>query len=152
MNVKDFLTNRNIPFDAIEHAPTYSAQELAQAVHVSGEEVAKTVLLRIDDGFMVAVLPATHAVDFLRVAAFLGATHVDLADESDCAYRFEDCELGVVPPFGSKYGVRTLVDRSLLEDDQIVFEGNTHHDAIRMSRDDYVAIEDPIIADFAHHI
>ncbi len=152
MNVQDFLNNRKIPFETLEHAPTYTAQTLAQAVHVSGQEVAKTVLLQVDDGFMLAVLPSTHDVDFLRVASFLGATRVDLADEEECGYRFPDCELGVLPPFGAKYGLRTMVDRSLLEDEQIVFEGNNHHEAIRMSCDDFIAIEDPIITDFGQHM
>ena len=151
MNVQDYLSNRNIPFDTIDHAPTYTAQSLAQAVHVAGQEVAKTVLLAVDDGYLVAVLPATHEVDFLRVAAYLGATRVDLASEGACGQRFSDCELGVIPPFGSKYGLRTIVDRSLLEDESIVFEGNTHHEAIRMKCDDYIAMEDPILHDFAHH-
>ena len=152
MNVSDFLANRNIPFETIEHAPTYTAQTLARTVHVAGEEVAKTVLLAVDDQFILAVLPATHNVDLLRVATFFAATRADLADEKECGRRFADCELGAVPPFGSKYGVRTLVDTSLLEDEYIVFEGNTHHDAIRMRRDDYIDIEDPILHNFAYHI
>lgn len=151
MNVQDFLNNRKIPFETLEHAPTYTAQTLAQAVHVRGQEVAKTVLLTVDDGYMLAVLPSTHEVDFPAVAEFLGAEQVGLADEQACGERFADCELGALPPFGSKYGLRTLVDQSLLEDDQIVFEGNSHHEAIRMKCDDYVAIEDPIVTQFAAH-
>ena len=152
MNVQDFLKNRKIPFEKVEHAPTYTAQTLAQEVHVPGQEVAKTVLLHVDDQFMVAVLPATRSVDCARLAEFLAAKRVDLADEEQCGERFSDCELGVVPPFGSKYGLRTLVDRSLLADEQITFEGNNHHEAIRMSCDDFVAIEDPILTEFSHHI
>jgi Ala-tRNA(Pro) deacylase len=152
MNVQDFLRNRDIPFDALEHDPTYTAQSLAQAVHVSGEEVAKTVLLAVDDGFVLAVLPATHQVDTMRVKAFLGATRVELATERECGRWFEDCELGVLPPFGSKYGLRTMVDRSLLEDEMIVFEGNSHHEAIRMSCQDFIDVEEPIVASFSHHI
>ena len=149
MNIQDFLNNRKIPFELLEHAPTYSAQELAESVHVSGHEVAKTVLLQADSEFMLAVLPATRDIDFLRVASFLGAKHVGLADEEECGKHFPDFELGAVPPFGSKYGLRTIAERSLLEDEQIVFEGNSHHEAIRMSCKDYVAVEDPVIADFA---
>lgn len=152
MNIQDYLSNRDIPFDSIDHAPTYTAQTLAQAVHVAGQEVAKTVLLAVDDGYLVAVLPATHEIDFLGVAAFLGATRVDLASEDECGRHFSDCELGVIPPFGSEYGLRTIVDRALLADESIVFEGNTHHEAIRMKCDDYIAMEDPILHEFARHV
>ena len=99
---------------------------------------------------MLAVLPATHRVDVSRVADFFAAYYVDLASEDECGQRFADCELGAVPPFGSKYGMRTIVDRSLLDDEQIVFEGNSHVEAIRMRCDDFIALEDPVVGDFTH--
>src|SRR5205085_8172829 len=124
MNVQKFLEQRNVLFQMLDHAPTYAAQRLAQVGHVSGEEVAKVVLLRADDGFVLAVLPATRSVNVARVRELVGAATVKLATEPECGQCFPDCELGALPPFGSKYGLRTLVDRSLSEDDEIVFEGN----------------------------
>ena len=48
-----------------------------------------------------------------------------------------------MPPFGSLFHVRTLVDESLAEDDEIVFEGHNHEEAIRMAYKDFEAIEHP---------
>src|SRR5438876_12053023 len=110
MNVQKFLQQRNVPFQMLDHAPTYAAQRLAQIVHVSGEEVAKVVLLRVDDGFVLAVLPATRQVDVDRVREIIGAAKIKLATEPECGRCFPDCELGALPPFGSKYGLKTLVD------------------------------------------
>lgn len=152
MNISQFLDNREIPYARVDHRPTFTAQRLAQAVHCSGEMVAKTVLLKVDDGFVLAVLPATHHVDLLRVQVFLGAHHVELANEHDCGRHFEDCELGAMPPFGSQYGIRTLLDDSLAGEDELVFSGNKHDEAIRMAMSDFVALEDPIVAAFSHHI
>lgn len=55
----------------------------------------------------------------------------------------------MLPPFGSQYGMVTLVDVSLTQDQEIVFEGNTHHDTIRMKFEDFFRIEDPLIVDLA---
>jgi Ala-tRNA(Pro) deacylase len=150
MNVQQYIEQRGIPFRMLNHQPTYAAQRLAQVMHVPGEEVAKAVLLRADDGFVLAVLSATRTVDLERVREIVGAASVDLASEPDCGSHFADCELGALPPFGSKYGMRTLVDRSLSEDEEIVFEGNTHHEAIRMKFRDYLELERPRLADFSH--
>ncbi|MCA9270308.1 MAG: YbaK/EbsC family protein [Planctomycetales bacterium] len=152
MNVQQYLANRKISFTTLPHEETFTAQRLAQAVHVAGDEVAKTVLLVVDDDFTLAVLPSTHQVDLLRLKKFLGARRIEIADEQACGERFADCELGALPPFGSEYGMRTLLDKSLLEDEWIVFEGNTHHEAIRMRADDYVALEDPIVAEFVQRM
>lgn len=152
MNVQQFLKQRDVPFDTLDHRPTYDAQSLAQAVHVSGDEVAKTVLLKRDSDFTLAVLPATHKVDCAMLRQVLGAKEVRLATEDECAERFGDCELGALPPFGSQYGLKTIVDRSLLGDEEIVFEGNTHHEAIRMKLADFEALEQPAVAEFSHHV
>jgi Ala-tRNA(Pro) deacylase len=150
MNVQKLLQQHHVAFRLLDHEPTYAAQRLAQVVHVSGGEVAKVVLLRADDGYVLAVLPATRSVNVDRVRELVGAASVKLATESECGKCFPDCELGALPPFGSKYGMRTLVDRSLSEDDEIVFEGNTHHQAIRLKFRDYAELEKPRLADFSH--
>jgi Ala-tRNA(Pro) deacylase len=152
MNVQQFLRHRDIPFEIMQHQPTYTAQSLAQAVHVSGDEVAKTVLLRADEDYVLAVLPATHSVDLTMAKDLIGAGDVRLAQESECGSHFPDCELGVLPPFGSQYGMKTLVDESLMHDEEIVFEGNNHHEAIRMRLEDYQRLEHPLVGSFAHHL
>jgi Ala-tRNA(Pro) deacylase len=115
---------------------------------VRGSEVAKTVLLRADRGFqyVVAVLPAPRHVDLDRVATALGRSKLELATEVEIAEHCPDCEMGALPPFGSQYGMPTIVDEALAEDEEIVFEGNTHHESIRMRFADYRRLEQPLIA------
>jgi Ala-tRNA(Pro) deacylase len=151
MNVQEFLTERRVIYDAISHRDTYDAQRLAQTLHVPGHEVAKTVLLRADGGYtyFVCVLPATKTIDLERVSAALGGSRIELATEIEIMQHCPDCELGTLPPFGSQYGMRTLVEESLSDDEEIVFEGNNHHEAIRMRYEDYRDIEQPLVARFA---
>ena len=70
MKPDEFLKERGVAFEVILHSPTYDAQRMAAAVHVSGREVAKTVLLRADEGYayFVAVLPATKRIDLPKAA------------------------------------------------------------------------------------
>ena len=149
MIVQDFLAEQGIDFDTIEHRPTYDAKSLARAVHVSGCHVAKAVLLIADGDYVLAVLPADRAINMVKLRSVLHADHVELASESECGSLFSDCELGALPPFGSDYQIRTLVEESLLQGEEIVFEGNTHREAIRMHIDDFRYIESPQIASFA---
>lgn len=150
MNVRDYLKQKQVPFEVIAHHDTYDAQHLAQSMHVSGRLVAKTVLLRTagEGDFVVAVLPANRTVDLDQASDMLGVDHVELASERDLAQRCPDCEVGVLPPFGREYGMRTVVDATLLEDEEIVFEGNSHHEAIRMKLDDYRKVEEPLVGNF----
>lgn len=151
MDVTTYLEERRCRFERVPHEPTYSAQRMAHELHVPGREVAKTVLLRAGagDDFVVAVVPANRQIDLAQVAKLLGKKHVQLATEFDIADHCPDCEFGALPPFGMRYGMQTIVDSGLAADEQIVFEGNTHHEAIRMRFAEFCALEKPLIAAFA---
>ncbi|MDP6060721.1 MAG: YbaK/EbsC family protein, partial [Pirellulaceae bacterium] len=139
MNVQEFLSDRQVAYDAISHRDAYDAQRLAQTLHTPGREVAKTVLLRADSGYtyIVAVLPATKTVDFDRVSAAFGGCKIELATELEIKQHCPDCEIGTLPPFGTQYAMKTLVEESLSDDEEIIFEGNNHHEAIRMRYEDF---------------
>ncbi len=150
MNTAEFLKQRNVWYEVLPHFETYTAQEMAQELHVPGRQVAKTVLLRAEGtgDYVVAVLPADMQIDFSKMAEVLGCD-VSLASESEIATHCSDCETGVLPPFGSQYGMKTMVDECLADLDVIVFEGNTHHEAVKMRFEDYMTLESPRLASFA---
>lgn len=152
MNVVDFLQKKDVGFELLPHRDTYDAQRMAQALHVSGRHVAKTVLVRADRGFtyVVVVLPATSQVDLSKTSTALGGAEVALASEIEISREFPDCEIGAVPPFGSQYGLKTVLDEKLLDEEEIVFEGNTHHEAVRMNLADFRRVEEPMVASVSH--
>ena len=151
MNVAKFLEQGHYQFKRVEHRPAYSAQRLAHELHVPGREVAKTVLLRANGGyrFVVAVLPASKKIDFERASKLLGGAKLELATEFDISARCPDCDFGVLPPFGSRYGMTTIVDSNLADDEYIWFEGNTHEEAIRIKFEDFRRLEQPLVAPFS---
>jgi Ala-tRNA(Pro) deacylase len=152
MKLDELLSSHHIPFERLHHRPVYTANRVAQALHVPGREMAKTVLLRTGRGYMLAVLPATHRVDLERVRQDLGDEKVEMASEEEMDRLFPDCERGAMPPFGSLYHLSTLVDESLTKDELIVFEAHNHEDAIRMSYRDYESLEHPRMGHFAEHV
>ena len=152
MKTRELLRGHGVRFEVIEHLTTFTAQRMAQAVHVSGEDVAKTVLLCADTKYVVAVLPATHSIDLDKLPGILGAKEVTLANETECSELFPDSEFGVVPPFASQYGLETVIDEPLTKHKEIVFEGDAHDEAIRLLYEDYEKIEQPRVANFSHHI
>lgn len=149
MKLDQFLTERQVPFERLPHRPEYTANRVAQSLHVRGKEMAKTVLLRSRQGFILAVLPATHRVDFQRMSRELDDDEVQMANEYEMDHLFPDCERGAIPPFGSLYQLPTIVDETLAEDDRIVFESQNHDEAFRMAYRDYEAVEHPRHGHFA---
>src|SRR5262249_48627814 len=131
-----FLHDHRVAFETIAHPPAYTADRRARQLHVKGGNVAKCVLLACPRGYTVAVLPATHRVDLDEAAQFLG-TPVRLANETEIAEQFGDCEWGGLAPFGTLYGLSTIVDESLDPLAPVVFQAHRHALAIRMQYGDY---------------
>jgi Ala-tRNA(Pro) deacylase len=154
MYVLDFLRNRGVWFETLLHAPTSSATKLAGSVHVPGRSVAKTVLIKAGDSFVLAVLPSTSWIDMGRLGEVVGAavSEVRLATLDELIEKFPDCEPGVVPPFGRLYGLKTLVDSGLPEMGEIVCGSNTRHEGLRMRFPDFEALEEPMRASFTRPI
>lgn len=152
MNVQDYLKQNNVEFETHEHPPAYTAQEVAAEEHVSGNLLAKTVVVKGGDGFALCALPASYKLDLKKVARALGAKSARLADEQDMAKLFPDAEVGAEPPFGNLYDLPTLVDKHLAEDEEIVFQAGTHHHAVRMKYADYAKLVEPKVAGLAVHL
>jgi Ala-tRNA(Pro) deacylase len=149
MRVAEFLAEQHVPFETLLHPPAFTAQNRAKFLHLPGRQVAKSVLLHGPDGYLLAVLPATHHVDTERLVDALGGP-VRLATDEEITEVFHDCEWGVVPPFGKIYGLPVVLDESLLPEAWIVFEGNSHVEALRLHCRDFEYLEKPRRFHFAY--
>lgn len=147
MRFSQFLSQHHVVFETIVHPPAYSAQKRAKYLHVSGKQVAKVVLLAGPEEYLLAVLPATRQVDTEALAVALGGP-VRLATDREIPEVFRDCEWGVVAPFGTLYGLATVLDDSIDPEAMLVFE-HTHAEAIRMRCRDFERLERPTRLHFA---
>ena len=87
--LKEYLEQSGAPYEIVTHAPAFTAQRTADSAHIKGKELAKTVMVRIDDELAMAVLPASYKVNLELLRDTLGAQDVTLASESDqTAIRF----------------------------------------------------------------
>ncbi len=125
--------DRNVTYDVITHDVTMSSTRTAQACHVSGNCLAKAIVLRRNGGFMLAVLPASHHIRLSDLKTQIG-DDVDLADETEIKQLFPDCALGAVPPVGQCYELDVIVDDSIQEPPDVYLEGGDHTTLVHMNQ------------------
>ena len=147
----DCLDENKANYEILRHPEAITAQRIAEAEHVKGRHHAKVVMLKSGGQHLMAVLPAEHLIDLEKVATFFGKD-VSFESEQEFESLFPDCAVGAMPPFGSLYGVPTYVDKSLAEEDYIVFEAGTHTEAIKLSYHDYEKIVKPHVEALAIEI
>lgn len=147
--LKKYLDDNNVPYVTITHSQAFTAQQVAASAHIKGREMAKTVIIKINDKLAMAVLPATYHVDFHLLKEITGNENVVLAHESEFKEIFEDCETGAMPPFGNLYNMDVFVAQSLTADVEIAFNAGTHSELIRMGYSDFERLVKPKILKFS---
>ena len=149
--IEKHLRERGVPFDLVTHPRTPSATRTAQAAHISGECVAKTVVLHDDAGYLLAVVPATHRLELDAIQRLLDR-RLSLATEGEIATLFEDCDLGAVPPLGAAYGLEVLVEETLSAQPEIYFEGGDHTSLVHVAARHFEDLmSEARHARFSHH-
>ena len=143
--LEKYLAERHVPYTRTTHRLAYSAQGVAAAQHVAGRKVAKAVILKTEDQFLMVVLPAPMKVDLYLLREELPFKHLELADEWEFGRLFPDCQLGAMAPFGNLYGLPVYVEESLAREDEIVFNAGTHVDTIRMKYKDFDRLVGPTL-------
>jgi len=147
--LKRFLDDNGIKYVTIQHSAAYTAQETAAYTHIPGKEMAKTVMIKVDGRMAMAVVPASHRVDFDRLRDVTGATTVELASEEEFKGFFPACDVGAMPPFGNLYDMAVYVSETLSEDVEIAFAAGSHSELIRLAYADYERLVRPTIAGFS---
>ena len=134
--LRDYMDRCGVEFDEVPHAYAFQPAKAAQASHISGKRVAKGVLVREGDRYMMAVTPSSKQIQFGDLNRWLGR-EVTLASEQDSVRLFDDCELGAMPPVGAAFGLETLVDEELLNADDVYFEGGDHRTLVHVGGADW---------------
>lgn len=147
--IQRILQHHGLRFQIHEHRPVVTASRLAEAEHMSGHRVAKTVLLNAQDQPVAVVLPASARLDLARVKSVLGFSDLRLAAEAEIAAWFKGCEPGAVPPLRLRADEQVLMDRSLAHLGDILFPAGTQSQAIQVRFRDWYRAVHPGVGRFA---
>lgn len=149
--ITKFLDSKDVKYRHFTHPQAFTASETAQAQHVSGRELAKSVVVMADGRLMLAVIPANDRLDIEKLSHLVGASSIRLAKEDEFAEVFGGCEVGAEPPLGKLYDVPVWLDASFEDHANIIFNAGTHTDTIQMSVGDFENVEEPKVGRLVEH-
>jgi Ala-tRNA(Pro) deacylase len=146
--LKEFLDKERIKYVSIIHSTAYTAQEVAASAHITGKELAKTVIVLLDGEMAMAVLPANRKIVSQDLREVTGADQVKFASEEEFKQNFPDCETGAMPPFGNLYGMAVYAAASLAENAEIAFNAGSHTEVIKLAYKDFERLVKPKVVSF----
>ncbi len=91
---------------------THNSELAAKSLGVAVGQIAKTILLMVDDGPVVVVISGDRRVDFKKVKALRGGRRVRLAGPEDVAAR-TGFKVGAVSPIALPAEIPVYLDASL---------------------------------------
>ena len=144
----ELLNGAGVKYEIMEHEPVFTSEQAAKVRNESINSGAKSLLLRINKKFVLAVLPGGRRLsskkikDTFQVKELRFATPQEVRD-------IMGCEIGACYPFGKIFGVETIVDESLSKNKIISFNPGVHDKTIKLSPKDYLSIADAKIDDIS---
>jgi Ala-tRNA(Pro) deacylase len=146
--LKEFLDRERIKYVSIVHSTAYTAQEVAASTHITGKELAKVVIVKLDGELAMAVLPANRKIVLQDLRDVTGSDQVKFASEDEFKAKFTECETGAMPPFGNLYGMEVYAAASLSENQEIAFNAGSHTEVIKLAYKDFERLVKPKVLSF----
>ena len=146
--LKEYLDKEKIKYVSIVHSAAYTAQEVAASAHITGKELAKTVIVQLDGEMAMAVLPANRKIVLQDLRDVTGADQVKFVPEEEFKKLFPDCDTGAMPPFGNLYGMEVYAAGSLSENEEIGFNAGSHTEVIKLAYKDFERLVRPHVVSF----
>ena len=131
ITLQEYLDKSGIEYDVLPHTHTETSLDTAQTTHIPPGQVAKSVILEDEDGYLMAVIPASHHIELGQLSRQL-ERRLGLATEDELAGLFSDCDLGAIPPIGEAYHMEVVLEDILGKCPDIYFEAGDHTDLVHV--------------------
>lgn len=144
------LDEANVEYELLPHAHTETALAEAEALGVGTDDVAKTLVVKVPEGYVRVVVPASARVDLRKVRELHGGGKhkVHLASEEDLRRDYPEFELGAVPPVGGRKDP-VIVDPKVAERESVVIEAGTHDESLRLAAADLLTVTGAPVSDIS---
>jgi len=138
--IKQYLDSKHIVYTVLEVPHFESPMQAASQAKISPRALYYPVVMRDAFGLMMAVMPASHKLNYERLSKML-SRNIAPAYQTQLSSVFADCQPGNIPPVGIAYGLRTVIDASLTTPEEVYIVAGDHSRLIKMSRKNFMLLQ-----------
>jgi Ala-tRNA(Pro) deacylase len=143
--LNELLTRSGVPFTISHHEPVFTSEEAAAIRGVPLSSGAKALVVKVGDAFRMLIVPADRKLDSKKTRESLAVKSTRFATRDEVE-QITTLQPGSIPPFGSLFGLQTIVDPALGLNESINFNAGDHAISIQLRYEDYVQVERPQFA------
>lgn len=147
--LETWLKQQDITFELIEKANTVHTADAAAATGIPLERITKSlVCLDPDKNAYVAVIPGTHKLRPKEVAKTFGVKKVRMCPFED-AHKYSGYPPGATPPLNHEKVKGVVIDRTLLQWEEVYGGGGTNEKLLKLRSEDLVRLTGDRVADIS---
>ncbi|MBI2309303.1 hypothetical protein HYU89_00185 [Candidatus Collierbacteria bacterium] len=150
-DILNLLKQKDCWFKTFEHEPVVTSEEAAKLRHgYSISQGTKAIIVKIknsagENEFVMLVLPGDKKFDSPRVKKLLEAREFRFATEEEISKLTNGIRIGGIPPFGNLFGIRVFAEKTLLDNEKIIFNAGDRSFSIAMKAEDYLKVVKPVV-------
>ena len=138
-----FLEDKKIKYEIIKHKTVYTAIDAAGTQHVKPDEIVKTLVMKLDNKYALALTSANKNLDKNKFKKVIntwtkknGAKTVKKIEFAKELWMKKNLKgkVGVTPPFGELIGMSTFVDASLLKQKNLFINSGDYEYSLKLTR------------------
>lgn len=151
--IKNLLIKNEVAFETFEHEAVRTSEEAAKVrTGYTIQQGAKALIVRAkisnqDKKFVMVVVPGDKRFDNQKLKNLLGAKDIRFATETEVGELTDGVQPGGVPPFGNLFGLDIYTDKSLINQQKIIFNAGDKRYSVGMLSSDYIQVVQPHISD-----
>jgi Cys-tRNA(Pro) deacylase len=148
--VTDELNRKGIPHKFFKHpGQLHSLEQAALERGQIPDQIVRSILFRIShDQFIMVLVAGPRQLSWVKLRKYLKQSRMSMASQED-VMKITGYPLGAVSPFGLSKPLRTLVDKSVLEQEEISIGSGIRNTTIIMRLEDLLrALTNIEVGDF----
>ncbi len=143
--VLSYLDKQGLKYDVVNHRKVYTAYDLAQTLKADLKSIAKTLLIKADNVYVLVIVPAHRRLDLAKLKKALKAKKVSLPEEK-VVLKVLKIKMGGLTSFGNLHKLSTLIDKELLKAKKVLLNGGSFKQSLSLAMKDVAKIENAAIA------
>jgi len=133
----NYLDNLKIGYKIVRHRTIYTAYDAAQTMRVKLGEIAKTLVIKADKIYLLAVLPASQKLDLGKLKKIVKAKKIEITKEGVMKKIFK-IKPGAITPFGEIYKVPVYIDKAMLRAKKVIAGAGTFEESVVMTAKNFL--------------
>lgn len=142
----NLLQENSIKYEELIHEPVITSKQAAKIRGLKLSQGGKSLILKTDGRFVLAVIPGNRKLDTKVFKKLLGAKDLRFATHEEVK-KVTGCEVGACYPLGIVAGLKTYADRHFEQEEIISFNAGLHTKSIKIGWEDYKKVAHPEMVD-----